>query len=276
MKDLDSLLFGLLVDRFRAKPCDVEKLIGENIAINMGGKSDLLGHIKRANGTTIHFETIKHPFQDETAYSGDEGELEVICIGDTIAYAFENIGAEMSTRAVKIFDRIPDRILVKNDRVVEVSYHKSDPDLSELLCRIKDDVGDVASVGDLVRLNNSIKDSITFVDPKERGSYSETEIPLGRVITEYGSVCRHKVGAEFAYLLLEGVESDIRGSISPVEGEVHSFLYSLVEGDEMLVDPINGFVFPVSIAKAEIDKTATSVYHFPSVPLQIVFDYLSR
>jgi len=271
---LDEKVFSILAEQHKTKDSDIFALIGKHIAFERPGHVAVIGEVLKTEGNNVYFKVIKHPFQAQTGYENDEGVAELWNISCRVNYEFLNETSSFMTNAYKVQTCPPPRILIKNNfGLTEFSYHNSDPDLNNILKNIQKNVGDIETINKLKELTHFVHSNFPFTEPNKRPKYDEKIIPLGKVVQEYGAVCRHVTGIEFGYLTLQNIKSKIIGSAEPIEQEAHSFLCVQINEKDFLVDPRHNFVFLMEEARESIEKIGKSKWHFPHKEYSLKFDY---
>ncbi|MFA6088266.1 MAG: hypothetical protein WC755_00250 [Candidatus Woesearchaeota archaeon] len=115
---------------------DINFLAGKNIAFNMTGKSDVLAKVISINKNIIYFQTIIHPFQEQTGFFEKEGELEIIDYSlNQTHYSFKKEN-EFNVDAYKVYTKFPKKIKTYNNKTLEFCYTIEDINLKKLIQKV--------------------------------------------------------------------------------------------------------------------------------------------
>ena len=120
MPNFDKVIYDKLVHNLKANEEIFQSLIGKNIAIDFGGKTNLIGLVEKIKGNTAFFQTIPHPLQHQTNYDKPYGEFEIfygntspssLNISDTKHGPFEKF------MVCPVYSTLPSKIIASHRRI---------------------------------------------------------------------------------------------------------------------------------------------------------------
>ncbi|MFW5746535.1 MAG: hypothetical protein ACOCWQ_03215, partial [Nanoarchaeota archaeon] len=226
-------------------------LVGKTISWNCGGSSDIIGIVQNIwpGSRSAKIKIMHHLFQNKTNYSIGEASIPIFTVGDEVTYQFDDGNRQEAYRVHPVYLQPPKKIVVKSGAAVEFTYDPNDQVLENMFTKMCLEVGEIKAPDDFQRMITWLQ-TLPQRNQESIADYDEQETSLGEVINKYGAVCRHLVGVGYAYCLQKDLQSRMLVSSNPIKGEKHSFL----NVEQLLVDPINRWVFPMDCAEHTITK----------------------